>query len=95
MGQFFEALMLISFGVSWPIDIKKGLKSRTAKGKSIIFLFCIFVGYIFGISAKFVSGNITYVLFFYILNFIMVSMDIVLSLRNRKLDILAEKNQQS
>ena len=65
MSQFFEALMVICFGISWPMNIIKSLKTRTAKGKSLLFLLFILVGYVFGISAKLISGNISYVFFFY------------------------------
>ena len=37
MAQVFEMLMLILFGLSWPFNIAKSLRSRTAKGKSIYF----------------------------------------------------------
>lgn len=86
MSQFFEALMVICFGISWPMNIIKSLKTRTAKGKSLLFLLFILVGYVFGIAAKLISGNITYVFFFYVLNFIMVSTDVILYFRNKRLD---------
>ena len=86
-GELFEAAMVICFGVSWPISIVKSYKSKTVGGKSIFFLFFIFVGYLFGITSKFVSGNITYVLAFYILNSIMVFIDILLYFRNSKLKL--------
>lgn len=86
MPQIFEALMIISFGVSWPISILKSLRSRTAKGKSLFFLCLILFGYLCGIAGKIYSGNITYVFVFYIINFVMVSADVVLYFRNRKLD---------
>lgn len=91
MSQFFEALMVICFGISWPMNIIKSLKTRTAKGKSLLFLLFILVGYVFGISAKLISGNITYVFFFYVLNFIMVGTDVILYFRNKRLDALSEK----
>ena len=91
MSQFFEALMVICFGISWPMNIIKSLKTRTAKGKSLLFLLFILVGYVFGISAKLISGNITYVFFFYVLNFIMVGTDVILYFRNKKLDEKAGK----
>jgi len=82
----FEILMLICFGASWPINAVKSYKARTTKGKSIVFLFAIFIGYIFGILAKLLSTYKWYVMFFYILNITMVSVDILLYFRNRKLD---------
>ena len=35
MSHMFEAMMVISFGISWPTSILKSYTSRTAKGKSI------------------------------------------------------------
>ena len=86
MSQFLEAVMVVLFGISWPLNIMKSLKSRTAKGKSLPFLIFIWVGYIAGIASKLVSGNITYVFVFYVLNLIMVSIDFCLYFRNMKLD---------
>ena len=86
MSELFEAAMVICFGISWPISIYKSYTSRTAKGKSLPFLVFIFTGYIFGIASKFIDGNITYVLFFYVLNAIMVFIDLILYFRNRRLD---------
>ncbi len=66
MSEFLEALMVISFGVSWPLSIRKSWVSRTAKGKSLIFMVLIFFGYISGIFSKIAalvidSKPITYV----------------------------------
>ena len=91
MSQLFEAFMVISFGVSWPVSIVKSVKAKTSKGKSIIFLIFIDLGYIFGITSKFVSGTITYVLVFYIINTIMVTIDIILYIKNRRIDQKAGK----
>lgn len=81
-----EAAMVICFGASWPLSLYKSITSRTAKGKSLLFECLIAVGYVFGICGKLVGGNITYVFLFYILNLLMVSLDIVVYFRNRKLD---------
>jgi len=86
MSQIFEAIMVISFGISWPTSILKSYTSRTAKGKSLIFLLFIFIGYGFGILSKIVDHNITYVLVFYILNLLMVSIDLALYFRNKRFD---------
>ena len=94
MAELLEAGMVIAFGISWPLNIAKSLRARTAKGKSLPFLFFIWIGYIFGIASKILSGNITYVFFFYILNFIMVSIDAVLYFRNRRLDKLSETGKE-
>jgi bacteriorhodopsin len=81
-----EAVMVICFGLSWPLSILKSLRARTAKGKSLFFLCAIGLGYAAGIAAKLLSGNITYVFVFYVINQCMVLVDIALYFRNRRLD---------
>ena len=92
MSELLEAMMVIAFGVSWPLNIVKSLRSRTAKGKSLWFMVLILFGYICGIVSKLTADRaLTYVFAFYIINFIMVSVDLILYFRNRKLDKLAEQ----
>jgi len=91
MEQIFEVLMIICFGVSWPFNIAKSWKAKTAKGKSLLFEVCILVGYICGIAGKFITGNVTYVLIAYLINVVMVTIDILLTLRNMALDKLADR----
>lgn len=86
MPQLFEALMVICFGISWPLSILKSVRSKTAKGKSLLFILFILTGYAFGIASKFLGDHLTYVVIFYILNFIMVAIDIVLYFRNAAYD---------
>ena len=98
MSEFLEAAMVICFGISWPLSIRKSWCSRTAKGKSLIFLLFIEIGYVCGIASKIsmliTDGKpITYVFIFYVLNLLMVGTDIVLYFRNKKLDALAEANK--
>ncbi len=87
MAEIFETLMLVCFGLSWPISVLKSYKSCTSQGKSLWFELAIFIGYICGICSKFTAGNINYVLVLYIINLIMVSTDIALYIRNRKYDM--------
>lgn len=98
MAEILEVIMIICFGASWPFNVIKSYKARTAKGKSPVFLCLIILGYIAGIAAKFLNEGFMasisdkwYVLFFYFLNLIMVSADLVLYLRNRRLDKRSEK----
>ena len=91
MEQIFEVLMIVCFGVSWPFNITKSWKAKTAKGKSLLFEVCILLGYICGIAGKFITGNVTYVLVAYVINVVMVTVDILLTLRNMALDKLAER----
>lgn len=93
MSQFLEACMVVLFGISWPLNIMKSLRTRSAKGKSLPFLLFIFAGYICGITSKLISGNITYVFVFYVLNLLMVGTDILLYFRNRRLDARREQEE--
>lgn len=93
MAQVCEMLMLICFGLSWPFNIAKSLRARTARGKSVIFEICVIIGYLCGLAGKFISGNITYVVAFYILDILMVTTDLCLTLRNRKLDLMEQKEE--
>ena len=93
MSEILEIIMIVSFGASWPMNVVKSYKARTAKGKSPAFLCLIFFGYIAGISSKFLNeaymasfAEKWYVLFFYFLNLIMVGIDLLLYFRNKKLD---------
>ncbi len=95
MAEILEVIMIVSFGVSWPLNVVKAYKARTAKGTSIAFLLLIFFGYIAGIISKLVNegymaeiGHKWYVLFFYVLNFIMVGINLLVYVRNCRLDRL-------
>ena len=98
MAEILEVIMIVCFGISWPFNVVRSYKARTAKGKSPVFLCLIILGYIAGIAAKFMNGAYMsaidekwYVLFFYFLNLVMVSADLVLYCRNRQLDRRNEK----
>ena len=91
MGDFLETVMLVCFGLSWPINLIKAYRSRTAKGTSLPFILLITVGYVAGIAAKFVKGNLNYVLVAYIFNIVMVLLNLVVYFRNTKLDEAADK----
>ncbi len=93
MAEILEVIMIVCFGISWPFNVVKSYRARTAKGKSPMFLCLIIFGYIAGIISKFMNEAYMaaidekwYVLFFYFLNLIMVSADLALYLRNRRLD---------
>ncbi len=90
-SEIMEIGMVVLFGASWPLNVIKSYKSRTTKGKSLAFLILIFIGYICGITAKLTATNYKwYVLFFYVLNFIMVGIDLILYVRNYNLDKKSE-----
>lgn len=97
--ELFEALTILCFGLSWPISIRKSLISRTAKGKSLFFEVFLLIGYAFGIARKVIQvvalgskGFLFYLsFFFYVLNFIEISIDVALYFRNVKLDKAREE----
>lgn len=90
MEHLLEAIMVICFGISWPLSISKSYKSKTTKGKSLLFMCFIEFGYLSGIVWKMLvfstTGILTYPTYFYYLNFIMVGIDIALYFRNKKFD---------
>ena len=84
--KIFEVIMLICFGMSWPISVYKSFKSKSTKGKSVLFIVAIIVGYISGIIGKIVNKQINYVLILYCINLIIVSLDLVLFFVNKHLE---------
>lgn len=87
MSEILEIIMVVSFGASWPLNVMKSYRARTTKGKSLGFLLLIFFGYIAGIASKLSAESFKwYVLFFYVLNLIMVGIDLILYYRNYQLD---------
>ena len=93
MSEILEIVMIVSFGISWPMNLMKSLKAKTTRGKSLPFLLLIFFGYIAGIASKLTNATYLadisskwYVLFFYVLNLLMVGGDLVLYIRNYRLD---------
>ena len=86
MGSILETVMLVCFGFSWPLNVIKAYKAKTAKGTSLPFILLIITGYIAGISAKLISGQITYVLIAYVVNLAIVSLNVVVYFRNTTLD---------
>ena len=86
MGSIFESIMLICFGLSWPLNVIKAYRARTAQGTSLPFILLIITGYIAGITAKLITGQINYVLIVYLLNLAIVSVNVLVYFRNVSLD---------
>ena len=82
--QLFEIIMLICFGMSWPISVYKSIRSKSTKGKSVVFIIAIIIGYISGIIGKIVNHQLTYVVALYLVNLIVVSIDLGLYFINAK-----------
>lgn len=86
IAQALEATMLICFGLSWPLNAYKNYRAETAAGTSWQFILLITLGYIVGIAAKYVSGQINWVLFVYYLNLVFLAGNWLVYFRNVKLD---------
>ncbi len=80
----YEIIMLLCFGAAWPFSIHKSYYSKSIAGKSSMFLIILLVGYIAGILNK-VFYSYDGVIFLYIINFCMVSIDLFLYYRNKKI----------
>lgn len=90
MVTVFESIMLVCFGISWPISVYKSATSKSTKGKSVVFTFAIIVGYLAGITGKILDKTFNYVLVLYFINLAFVLADLVLYFINRKRE-LAQK----
>ena len=84
MQQIFEMVMLVCFGLSWPISVYKSLTSHSTQGKSLVFMIAIIIGYISGITGKILGGHINYVLIMYCFNLTVVSFDLMLYFANKR-----------
>ncbi len=93
MAQIFEVAMLVCFGLSWPISVIKGIKSKSTNGKSLVFTLVIILGYICGLTSKILSNNITYVLWLYLFNLIIVSVDLIVWIINHNREQKQIKNK--
>lgn len=85
MAEIMEAVMLICFGISWPVSVYKSWTSRKTGGKSLFFLILIGTGYVVGMVGKIIF-NFNWVVGVYLINTIFVTTDIILYFRNRKIE---------
>jgi hypothetical protein len=81
----FEIMMLLCFGAAWPFSILRSLRSRSTAGKSPVFLWIVLAGYLAGVTHKLLYAPDP-VLGLYVINALMVSLDIGLYFRNRALE---------
>lgn len=86
MSAIFETIMLLCFGLSWPINLRKAYKAKTTKGTSLLFILLIIFGYVAGITAKLISSQTNYVLVVYLLNLAVVLLNLVVYFRNKAFD---------
>jgi hypothetical protein len=83
--SIFEILMLVCFGIAWPVSIYKSYKSGRVDGKSGKFLLIVFIGYVAGFVHKIIY-NWDAVAYLYALNGGMVALDMGLYVKNKKQD---------
>ena len=74
--------MLLCFAFAWPFSIYKLYKTKSTKGKSILFSAVVMLGYVFGIINKYISDDVNYVVFFYFFDLGLVIIDSLLYFRN-------------
>lgn len=86
LAHLLEAGMLVCFGFSWPLNVVKAYRAKTARGTSLAFIILIIAGYIAGISAKIINNQFNYVLGVYFLNLAIVSANVFVYIRNKRLD---------
>ena len=86
MSAILETVMLVCFGFSWPLNVLKAYRARTAKGMSLPFILLIIAGYVAGISAKLLTHQLNYVLIAYFLNLAIVLLNVLVFVRNVSLD---------
>ena len=73
----YEAVMLICFGVSWPVSIAKTLRTKVVVGKSPLFMAIVCLGYASGIVHKALYA-FDWVTALYAMNMLLVALDLVL-----------------
>ncbi len=93
MVTVLESVMLICFGISWPVSVYKSWTAKSTKGKSLVFIFAIIVGYLAGITGKILGGQLNYVLALYFINLTFVSIDLALYFVNKRRE--REKSKQN
>lgn len=93
LAHLFEAGMLVCFGFSWPLNVVKAYKARTAKGTSLAFIILIITGYVAGITAKIINHQFNYVLAVYFLNLAIVITNVFVYIRNKALDKKSTANK--
>ena len=90
-SRICEMMMLLCFAIGWPLSIIKTLRSKTVKGKSPLFIMVVILGYIFGIVHK-IMADFDWVSYLYIFNLTIVSVDLLLYFRYKKLDLMRDED---
>lgn len=96
LAEILETGMILCFGISWPLSVYRSYKSRSTKGKSLMFVCFIALGYVCGIISKIVGHVVLdkplgLAFWFYFPNITLVCTDICLYFRNKKIEAAEEK----
>ncbi len=91
--NWFEAGMIFCFGLAWPVNIYKSIKSRSTQGKSAMFSYVVLTGYMFGTIFK-LTSKLDIVLVLYLFNLVAVSVDLTLYYINKKREIRIEQEAE-
>lgn len=97
-AQILEVIMYVLFGCSWPFNIAKSIKTKSTKGKSLVFLILIDLGYVASMLSKVIAScyggfdwsKSWWVFMFVAINFVLVSVDLVLYFINKAGERVAE-----
>ena len=82
----FEVGMLLCFAAAWPANIYKAYRARTTLGTSLPFMLIVELGYVCGMANKLINDDINYVMAFYIFDFVLVLIGIIVYFRNMAID---------
>ncbi|MBN1129858.1 MAG: hypothetical protein JXA71_12775 [Chitinispirillaceae bacterium] len=72
--SLFEIIMLVCFGVSWPVSICKSVRTKIVAGKSPLFMLIIMIGYASGMVHKTIY-SFDWVIALYAVNLLLVAVD--------------------
>ncbi len=86
-ASVFEGIMILCFGVSWPVAVWKTLRTKNVSGISIFFLWFVFIGYVSGVMFKLTeamgNGYVNPVIILYLFNLVLVGTEVMLFYRYR------------
>ncbi len=90
VGELLEGGMMVCFGISWPVDIVRTLRTGRTEGKSLAFMSLVLAGYVLGLGAKLARAAGTgqwpeLITTLYVFNSAAIIVDIVITLRLRRL----------
>lgn len=83
MVELLETIMLVCFGLSWPVSLFRVIRTKSS-GASASFLCLILAGYSAGITAKLLCSGFTFVVCVYIINILMVAVNLIFTLIYRR-----------